>query len=134
MLRTLRRQHDTTWRKQLPAAYIGEKIEKSTDNLLFDSESKNIPTPNYFVKKNPIDLAMAHDISLNKSVEKGVSKSWVGQSKGMLQVAWERGLLDLDRFCVEDFTQKGKLYSMVNIISNTSLSQFLTECSDFFEE
>ena len=62
MLRTLRRQHDTTWRKQLPAAYIGEKIEKSTDNLLFDSESKNIPTPNYFVKKNPIDLAMAHDI------------------------------------------------------------------------
>ena len=77
---------------------------------------------------------MAHDTSLNKSVEKGVSNSWVGRPKGMLKVAWERGILDLDRFFMEDFTEKWKLDGMGNIISNTSLSQLLTECSDFFEE
>ena len=49
---------------------------------------------------------MAHDISLKKLVEKGVSKSWVGQPKVMLQVAWERGLLDLDRFYLKYFTEK----------------------------
>ena len=54
-------------------------------------------------------------------------KSWVGRPKGMLQVAWYLGLLDLDIFCVEDFTEKGKLDGMGNIIPNTSLSYFLTE-------
>ena len=75
-------------------------------------------------------MALAHDISLNTPVDKGVSKSLVGKPKGMLQVAWERGILDLDRVFVEDFTEKGKIYGMGNIISNTSLSQLLTKCSD----
>ena len=52
----------------------------------------------------------------------------------MLQFTWERGLLDLDRFFVEDFTGKEKLDGMVNIISNTSISQLLTNCSEVFEE
>ena len=54
--------------------------------------------PTYFVKTNLIDLAMAHDISLNKLKDKGVQKLWVGQPKDMLQVTWEQGLLDLDTF------------------------------------
>ena len=77
---------------------------------------------------------MAHDISLNKSVQKGVSKLWFFQQKVMIQFAWEKGLLDLERFSVEYFTEKGKLYGMGNIISNPSLSKFLTECSDFMKK
>ena len=50
MLCTLCRQHGISCRKQLPAAYIIEKKEKSTDDLLFDLASKNIPMPTYFVK------------------------------------------------------------------------------------
>ena len=73
--------------KNIPAAYTIEKRGKSTDDLLFDLASQNIPTPTYFVKIYIIDLEMAHDISLNKQVEKGVSKSWVGQTKVMLQVS-----------------------------------------------
>ena len=82
-----------------------------------------------FCEKYVIHLAMAHKISLNKSVDTGVSKSWVGRPKVMIQVAWERGILDLDICCVEDFIKKCKLDGMGNIISNTSLSQFLTKCS-----
>ena len=78
-----------------------------------------------------IYLAMVHDISLKNSVHKGVSKSWVVQPKGILQVNWERGIIELDRFCMKDFTEKGKLDGMGNIISNTGLSQLLTECSKF---
>ena len=40
----------------------------------------------------------------------------------MLQVAWRRGLLDLDIFFVEDFSEKWELYGMGNTISNTSIS------------
>ena len=49
----------------------------------------------------------------------------------MLQVDLDQGILDFDRFCVEYFTDKYKIYGIGNIISNTSLFQFLTECSDF---
>ena len=52
----------------------------------------------------------------------------------MLQVDLDQGILDFDRFCVEYFTDKYKIYGIGNIISNTSLFQFLTECSDFFEK
>ena len=52
----------------------------------------------------------------------------------MIQVAWEQGLLELDIFCFESFTEKGKLDGMGNIISNISLSQLLTKCSDCLEE
>ena len=83
---------------------------------------KEYPNANLFCEKNLIDSTMAHDISLNKSVERSISKSWVGRPKGMLQFTWYRGILDLDGFFVGDFTEKGKLDNMGNIILNTSLS------------
>ena len=95
---------------------------------------KEYSNSNLFCEKNLIDLEMVNDVSLNKSVEKGASKSWFGRTKVMLQVTWEWGLLDLDIFCMEDFTEKGKLDGMGNIISNTSLSQLLTDFSWFSEE
>ena len=86
------------------------------------------------MKKTLIDLAKNQDIPLKKSVEKGVTKTWVGTPKGMLQIAWERGLLDLDSFCVEDFSDKGLLDDMDNRIEKTNLSTLLTNCSDFADE
>ena len=71
MLRIIYRQHDISWVKQLPDAYIIEQKEKPTDDLLFDLASK---TPTYFVEKNLVDLEISHDILLNKSVEKVASK------------------------------------------------------------
>ena len=56
---------------------------------------------------------MAHDISLKKLVEKGVSKSWVELPKGMLQFAWGRGLLDFDRFLWKIFLRKGNYTAWV---------------------
>ena len=86
------------------------------------------------MKKTLIDLAKNQDIPLKKSIEKGVTKTWVGTPKGMLQTAWEWGLLDLDSFCVEDFSEKGLLDYMENRIEKTNLSILLTNCSDFDDE
>ena len=52
----------------------------------------------------------------------------------MLQVARERGLLDLDNYCVEDFSDKGKLDEFGNRKKETSLDILLSQCSDFLNE
>ena len=123
-----------SWRKEIPDTYKVEDRPKTTDDLLSDLRMNNIDTPTHFVKKNLIDLATKHGKPLNKTVEKGVAKTWLHQPKGMLQVAWERGLLDFDSYCVEDFSVKGKLDEMGNRIAATNLSLLIAGCEDFLTE
>jgi len=52
----------------------------------------------------------------------------------MLQIAWERGLLDLETYSVEQFTEKGTKNAMGNIMEETCLTALLPNCSDFIEE
>ena len=134
ILRALCRRHDVSWRKEIPATYSIEQRSKSSDDLITDLVAKHIPLPNHYVKKTLIDLARDQNIPLQKSIEKGVAKTWVSTPKGMLQTAWERGLLDLDSYCVEDFSEKGLLDDMENRIDKTNLSVLLTNCSDFADE
>jgi hypothetical protein len=134
MLRYLCRQNGVSWRKEIPDTYKVENKPKTTDDLLSDLKTNNIDAPTHFVKKNLIDLATKHGIPVNKTVEKGVAKTWLDQPKGMLQVAWERGLLDFDSYCVEDFSVKGKLDEMGNRIAATNLSLLISGCKDFLTE
>ena len=46
-------------------------------------------------KDDIIDIAKQYNIPLNKTVKKGVTETWVVKPKGVLQLAYERGLLDL---------------------------------------
>ena len=63
-----------------------------------------------------------------------VTETWVGKLKEKLQVTWERGLLNLNKYCVEDYNEKGKLDDMGKIIEETSLDLLLLSCTDFIEE
>ena len=45
----------------------------------------------------------------------------------MLQVAFEQGLLDLDKFCIAHFSEKGSL-------NYASLALILSSCTDFVKE
>lgn len=85
-------------------------------------------------KKDIVEFAMKYDILVKKSVVKGVTETWVGAPKGMLQVAFERGLLDLEKYCVGDFSSKGLENEMGNRIENTRLESLLASCSDFIGE
>ena len=113
-IRALCRYNGIKWRKQVPCVYSVQERAKSSDDLIADLKHCNIPIPTHFVKKNLVDLAITHKIAIKKSVEKGVTESWVNKPKGLLQIAWERGLLDLESFCVEDFSTKGKLDAFGN--------------------
>ena len=59
---------------------------------------------------------------------------WVGKPKGKLQMAWEHGVLNLVKYCMEDDNEKGKLDDIGNIIEETSLDLLLSLCTDFIEE
>ena len=76
------------------------------------------------------DLAKTLNIDTTKKIETNVTPSWVGKPKGMFDIAYERGLLDLDKFCVEDFTEKG----IDGHEEETSLVILLSKCADFMNE
>ena len=99
--------------------------------MITDLIAKHIPIPNHYAKKTLIDLTRDQNIPLQKSIEKGVAKTWVSTPKGMLQTAWERGLLDLDSYCVEDFSEKGLMDDMEIRIDKTNLSVILTNFPNF---
>ena len=68
-------------------------------------------------KDDIIDIAKQYNIPLNKTVKKGVTETWVGKPKGMLQLAYERSLLDLDNVCIADFSEKGRDNDAGNVIN-----------------
>jgi len=46
-------------------------------------------------------------VATTKDVEKNLTPTWVGKPKGMFNITYKRGLLNLDKYCKEDFTEKG---------------------------
>ena len=69
-------------------------------------------------------------IPVTKEVEEGGTKSWIGKPKGMLQIAYKRGLLNLHKYNVEDFSKNG----IQGEEEETSLVLLLNQCYDFVNE
>ena len=49
-------------------------------------------------------------------------------------MAWERGLLNLKNYCIEDFSEKAKMDEYGNVIRETNLDMLLSKYTDFLEE
>ena len=61
-----------------------------------------------------------------------VKQGWEGKPKGLLQILWERGLVDANK--LDTYTMKGKTDELGNIINNTSLIYLMANCTDFANE
>ena len=57
---------------------------------------------------------------------------WVGKSKGLLQVLWERGFID--ETSIEKYKLTGKNDDFGIVDNSTSLRHMMTMCSDFLHE
>jgi hypothetical protein len=100
--------------------------------LLKDLEDGNHVIDKTKTKKpDLINKASQYGIPLKVCGRTGVTEKWMSKPKWKLQVARERGLLDLESYCVEDFTDKGKIDEFGNRINETSLDMLLSQCSDF---
>jgi len=58
----------------------------------------------------------------------------VGKPKGMFDVAYERGLLDLKTYYYHQFSVQGALSDTGSRIDKTSLASLLSKCDDFLNE
>ena len=70
---------------------------------------------------------------LTKYMETEIKEGWEGKAKGMEQILWERGWIDVTR-PHKDYTKLGTKDSMGSIQKDTSLLELLTNCSDFENE
>ena len=136
-IRNLCRVNNIPWRNEEKLKELRTKvIEKTKKDLINEltSAGHHVPKKDRGKKAGVIPWATKYGIELTKIVPAHISETWVGKPKGMLQIAWERGLLDLNRYCVEDFSDKGKLDDCGNVIQDTSLDYLLSKCIDFIEE
>lgn len=134
-VRKLCRDNDIEWKQQKPCVSNSKEVDKSIKELLQDLTNDGHFIPRNRLKKaDLITFANKYDIPIKKTVETQVSEGWVGKAKGKLQIAFERGLLNLEKYCVEEFSDKGKKDENGNVIRETSLNELLASCSDFIEE
>ena len=86
-------------------------------------------------------MAKAAGISLEKTHLK-VLPGWVGEPKGLLQVLFERGLIDPAKYDPvqrrgrqkQFYTVDGRKDSFGNVMEETSLRRILGKCPDFIRE
>lgn len=105
-----------------------ELIEKL---LAFD---RNLAKDNLNQKRKPALVQMCEHLSL-PIVKDGRSEGWAGKAKGALQIARERGLLDLTTYKLNQFTMDGIVDKNTGKVDlNTSLKHLVGECDDFKNE
>ena len=129
------RKHNISWRELKKSTLTIQKVSRTLLELTAEilEGGHSIPSGKIW-KTDIIAIAERYEIPLTKTVKKGVTERWVGKPKGMLQLAYERGLLDLENICISDFSEKGKQNKAGNVIEGTSLEMLLLSCTDLIEE
>ncbi|KAI2512933.1 hypothetical protein MHU86_1479 [Fragilaria crotonensis] len=109
-------------------------IEKTKKTLLEELNEKGVTLQQKrgYTKAELQELARNNSIETHKEVDKILS-GWEGKSKGMLQVLWERGLIDpseLDKYTVDG--KKDTISGKIDL--RYSLRHLIAECADFKDE
>ena len=68
-----------------------------------------------------------------KYTETEIHEGWEGKAKGMEQILWERGWIDVRR-PRKDYTKNGTKDIMGTIQKDTSLHELIANCADFENE
>ena len=113
------------------------KRKKKISELKAELAAKNLECKGK--RKRIAQLAMAAKIDLEETIEK-VEPGWVDQPKGMLQVAFERGMIDPSKFDPRDgkrqkfYSADGKNNEFDNLIEASSLRRVMEQMPDFVSE
>ena len=84
-------------------------------------------------KKKIVEAAEQYGISTTKSERKVLTRGWMGEAKGLLQVLWERGWVDPAR-PKGDYKKHGSKDDTNAVIPETNLQEIMLNCLDFEEE
>jgi hypothetical protein len=83
------------------------------------------------LRKDLVDLAAIHGIS-EKETSETILEGWMGKSKGMFQIAWERGYIDPAQVAQYQVDAPCDAFGVKN--KDFSLREILSACEDFLNE
>ena len=124
-LRSLCTQHGLSTHKE--AAIL---LERNRTELDIDLRALGINTKGKN-KRELVELCQQHQIETTKNVEK-VKEGWEGKPKGLLQILWERGLIDGTN--LNNYSLTGKKDELGTVDNSTSLRHIMGMCTDFLNE
>ncbi len=78
-----------------------------------------------------MEICEQHQITITKNVEK-IKEGWEGKPKGLLQVLWERGLIDGTN--LKDYSLTGTKDDFGAVNNRTGLRHIMGMCFDFLNE
>jgi len=91
------REHGISWRKEVKSVSKQDEKDRTRAELICDILADGHEVPKGRLRhEDLVKIASKYGIATKKTVHKGVTECWVGKPKGMLQIAYERGLLDLE--------------------------------------
>jgi hypothetical protein len=127
-----RQLRDLCAQHQIPVSRRVENIiERNRSELEVELCSKGISIKGKN-KRELADLCTANNIPCNRIAEK-VKEGWVGKPKGLLQVLWERGIIDGTN--VKQYSLTGKKDEFGTMVDySTSLRHLMGLCLDFINE
>ena len=105
-------------------------VERNRSELELELRGKGISTMGKN-KRELVELCQHHNIAIKKAVEK-VKEGWEGKPKGLLQVLWERGLIDGNN--LKQYSLTGKKDDLGTVNDSTSLQHVMGMCHDFINE
>jgi hypothetical protein len=79
-------------------------------------------------KRERVALCQNHSIPITRKIKEG----WVGKAKGLLQVLWERGFIDMNK--LSSYVLTGRNNELGNVDMNMNLRHLMTMCPDFLNE
>ena len=77
-----------------------------------------------------LQIFSSHNSSTVYEVDRKYLETWVGKPKGLLDICYERGLLEIDKYDLDDLNKEGKNDSSGEIFEGTNLSVMLGSCTD----
>ena len=105
-------------------------VKKTKRELVDELKATGIMDPKGSTKHLQ-KLCQDNNISIQKTVKKKI-EGWVGKPKGMLQILWERGWIDVEKLAY--YTTKGRRDSYGVLDQEYSLEHLLSNCHDFLQE
>ena len=107
-----------------------QKYQKSDLLVMLKGKEFEMPPGTHINKVKEKCAEM--NIPLKTPEREKIEQGWMGKPKGMLQVLWERGLIDETR--LKDYMISGKKDAYGTIDLTFSLKHLLSQCRDFAEE
>jgi hypothetical protein len=111
-----------------------ETKDKTKERLIADLTAKGarLQTGKLYTKKKLQEFSSDSGVDLQFQ-RQIIEEGWEGKPKGMLQILWERGLIDIGR--LQEYTIGGKKNRETgNVDTSMALRVMIADCSDFREE